>query len=167
MHIHTCAETRKNAERVFESGHIADERNRIQLELHMLQTEITQYAAKSMRIYDDFCEGVISESDYRIIKGHYEAEHMAHLARIDELEAILPRLLPKYLTENPSIIEFEKFANSEELTRDMLTSLVNRINIDSDFSIDIQYRFAEEYEALRALIRGTGEQEDKVSACMN
>ena len=154
--IKTCADTRRNAERAFSAGPAATERTRVEAEIRRLRADIARYDAKTMRAYDDFCEGVLSEGDYRMITGRYEAEHTANLSRVDELETALSKLRLEYVSENPSITEFERFSGIKELSREMLTAMIKRINVTGELKLEIQYTFADEYAALLELLGDMG-----------
>lgn len=91
-----------------------------------------------------------------MITSRYEAEHTANLARVDELETALSRLQQEYVTESPSITEFERFSGIKTLSREMLLAMVKRINVTGELNLEIQFNFADEYAALLALLGDMG-----------
>jgi len=159
--VEAYGETRRQIEKAHASGPVATERDNIQIEIRKLRVRLDALDAKTMRAYDDLCDGILSDIDYRMIKGSYETERAENLARIDELESSLARLQPGFVDENPSIIEFEKFSGVKGLSRDMLTALVERIVVNSDLSVEVFFRYEDEYAPLLAFIKENGDMENE------
>lgn len=154
--VEAYGKTRKQIEKAHASGPVATERDNIQMEIRKLRVRLDSLDAKTMRAYDDLCDGILSDIDYRMIKGSYETERTENLARIDGLESSLARLQLGFVDENPSIVEFEKFSGVKGLSRDMLTALVERIVVNSDLSVEVFFRYEDEYAPLLAFVEENG-----------
>lgn len=60
----------------------------------------------------------------------------------------------KYTSENLFLQAFMQFQSCEELTRDMLTALIERIYIDEHDCVEIIFQYQDEYQALCDFIEG-------------
>jgi hypothetical protein len=120
--------------------------------------EMQGVLAKNQRfrgsLREDLKDGIVSESDYIMMKNDYDAER-------DELQAKLNTLVfekSKYETlispENKWIKEFRRFEAEKQLSLEILSALVERIDIYDDKRIAITLRYRNEYEAVRAYLTG-------------
>jgi len=125
-------------------------------EARRLQTELDKFPAKSMKVYLDYSDGILSERDYSLIRERYEAENAAHAAKLEEIKAELARYRPEFVDDNLSVTEFERFMDGRELTRKMLAALVERVEVTDGRKVEIIFRYRDEYAALGAFIMENG-----------
>jgi len=119
-----------------------------------LETEILKATAKLTRIngfrsslYEDYKDGILDESGYKLAKNKYETESQ-------ELNDTLHVLLNKknqhedLLGENKWAATLINNTNRKVLSRELLVSLVDSIRINSCNDVSVTLKYRDEYEAL-------------------
>ena len=93
----------------------------------------------------------MSEQEYVTLK----ARHKAEVEEAERLIAVLEQRESKvYTSENRFLTEFRSFMGTDTLTKEMTSSLVERIYVDAEKNIDIRLRYRDEYIALLKFIEG-------------
>jgi len=155
--IDAYVETRRLIDKIRISRPVKQKQDKMDGEIRKLQQEISRLPARHMKLYDDFCDGVLSESEYKEFKARYDADEKTAAARLQELTDERSRLQPQFVDKNVCITEFERFRKEKVLTREMLTALVERIEVTGDRNVEIKFRFRDEYAPLGALLTENGE----------
>jgi DNA invertase Pin-like site-specific DNA recombinase len=143
-----CADMWRLAEDFMNAAPAKRRKREAEETLRTLQADSARLPAKSMRLYDDFCDGLVSEDTYRSLHERLDAEQAAVSARIDVLTSEIASLTEMSLDENAFVREFSKFSGEAGLTRELLAALVDRIEVTKDLSVHIKFRYADEYERL-------------------
>jgi len=98
-------------------------------------------------LYEDYKEGILSKSDYMLAKTRYEAQHK-------ELSDELGHLLSQknkcidMLGQNKWAAALTRFTNNKEPNRELLTSLIGKVEIGSNNEVSITVNYHDEYEEL-------------------
>ena len=95
----------------------------------------------------------MTEQEYVTLKARYKAE----AEKAEQLIAALEqerRESKVYTVENRFLTEFRSFMGTDTLTKEMASTLVERIYVDADRNIDIHLRYRDEYMALLKFIEG-------------
>lgn len=104
-------------------------------------------------LYQNYVEQLMTEQEYVTLKARYRAE-------AEEAERLITALEQEqrenkvYTTENRFLTEFRAFLGTDTLTKEMASSLVERIYVDADKNIDIRLRYRDEYMTLLKFIEG-------------
>lgn len=127
-----------------------EEVRKIDTQLLMKQEEIKKYKTLKVSIYEDLKSGVIDADEYREFKGIYgkkceEAEQAA-----GRLQQDMALVLAGKGANSLWIETFKKNRNITELSRKVIVSLIEWINIYSGSRVEIRFRYQYEYE--RALL---------------
>lgn len=119
------------------------DRNKI-AELNKRKTRVLKLRES---LYENFCEGLLSEMEYREMRESYlEQENNLQ----DEIDMALERkrqmdaLLSK--TEETAMV-FKKFARKKKLDRTILEALVQEIRIFEDKHIEVVFKFTDVYRS--------------------
>jgi FtsZ-interacting cell division protein YlmF len=118
--------------------------------------EIDNFQTKIMKLYDDFCAGVLTESDYKLIKARYESDNETRKTRMSALSIRAARMEADFVDKNVAVVEFDMFAGESRLTREMLTALADRIEVDGQRNVHIMFKYRDEYEDLMTCIAESG-----------
>lgn len=104
-------------------------------------------------LYQNYVEGLMDEGEYISLRERYrqQAEEAQRVIAALELEEQNGR---RYTSENLFLQAFTRFQSCEELTRDMLTTLIERIYIDEHDGVEIVFKYKDEYLSLRDFIEG-------------
>ena len=138
-----------------------EEVRKIDIQLLMKQEEIEKYKTLKVSIYEDLKSGVIDADEYREFKGIYgkkceEAEQAA-----ERLQQDMALILAGKGANSLWIEAFKKNRNITELSRKVIVSLIEWINIYSGSRVEIRFRYQYEYE--RALLI-TGNAKELIAA---
>lgn len=98
-------------------------------------------------LYQNYVEGLMNEDEYISLRERYkqQAEEAQQIISALELEEANGK---QYTSENLFLQAFTRFQTGEELTRDMLITLVERIYIDEYDGVEIIFKYRDEYQAL-------------------
>ena len=109
------------------------------------------------RLFDAYGDELITEQEFRRMKDEYTDEAERLTAAVARLEDEYQYQQSAYSGNNERIAAFLKFRKSKALTREMLAELVEKIIVYKPDSIEITWRFDDEYRAACAVAKG-GEQ---------
>ncbi|MPM64381.1 hypothetical protein SDC9_111267 [bioreactor metagenome] len=123
-----------------------DEIRKIDTQLLMKQEEIEKYKNLKVSIYEDLKSGVIDSDEYREFKEIYgkkceEAEKAA-----ERLKQDITLVLAGKGANSVWIEAFKKNRNITELSRKVVVSLIEWVNIYSGSRVEIRFRYQYEYE---------------------
>lgn len=116
--------------------------------LQNLHSEITKIKNFQKTIYEDYCTGLLDEEDYLFTKANYiEKENELNLQK-ENVQNKLFDLKNTLNKENEYIKQFLKFKNYKFLTRELLQTLIEKIVIHNDKSIEIFFKYENEYKRI-------------------
>ncbi|WP_395547450.1 MULTISPECIES: recombinase family protein [unclassified Lacrimispora] len=123
-----------------------EEIRKIDTQLLMKQEEIKKYKNLKVSIYEDLKSGVIDADEYREFKVIYgkkceEAEKAA-----ERLKQDIALILAGKGANSVWIEAFKKNRNITELSRKVVVSLIEWVNIYSGSRVEIRFRYQYEYE---------------------
>ena len=148
---------------VLSSGSFADDSKILQSNLRHLEKERGKLEAKSHRLYDDYDEGVIDKDLYVSRSTLLKDELEAVKDKIAKIQ-IEMRQFKKVQTATDTYAErFKKYETVNEVTRELLIDLVDRIVLDKGVNpngnreqqpryVKVAFKFADEHKALTAFI---------------
>lgn len=117
-------------------------------------------------LYQSYVERLMTEREYISMKERYTAEADAHTAKIAELQQQIEEA--KHFTpENQYLASFSIFCGISVLSRDVLTALIERIELGANNQFNIRFRYRDEFDILNEYLRkeaGPDEYRSKVSA---
>ena len=117
-----------------------------------IQKELDRFPVKKQRLYDDYCDGALTKDDFRFLQDRQSDEKAALSAELSALLAESEKLDAGYIDGNPCMSVVDRFIGQKELSREMLLAMVQRIEVDGDRTIHVQFRFRDEYERLEAFV---------------
>ena len=102
----------------------------------------------STALYDDYADGILTETEYLFAKEKYREEKRLWEQRLNELIAEEVRHTSTFVFNNKWIAALSQFRDSKELTRDMLLAVVERVIVSGKDEISVVFKHRDEYEAL-------------------
>lgn len=103
-------------------------------------------------LYQSYVEKLMTEREYVSMKERYAAEAVAHNEKITELKHQIEDA-KKYSSENKYLASFSIFRNASVLSRDVLTALIERIELGANNQISIRFRYRDEFDILNEHLR--------------
>jgi len=155
--ITAAADVRKLLDKVSKSKNHLDNLNRLQKSVRDVNMRINRNVALRNRLFDTFGDGLITEQEFKQMKDDYADEAERLQSELAEFEQEYARLSSVYSKDNERIVSFIKFKKQKALTRNMLTELVEKIIVHGTDSIDIVWRYTDEYNAVCELAKAGGQ----------
>lgn len=125
-----------------------------QMRTETLQTKLcdTRKALKRCEdlrdgLYQNYVEELVTQREYLAMKEHYTAEAESHRRQIEILEDEIKEG-KDFTAENRYLAAFDVFAGETQLTRDVLTALIERIEIGENKRVHIHFRYRDAFEKL-------------------
>lgn len=116
----------------------ANEADNCKNEINALQNRINKLTSDLDKIYSDKLNGLLSELDFERIYTQFKNEREGILRKIDDLRS--------NMKNNISVSErakelVNKYINSAKQSRELLVSLVERVELTTDKQIIVKFRF--------------------------
>lgn len=129
-----------------------------------VDAEITETEKKLSRLsmlrsslYEDYQEKLLDEAEYLFTKAKYEKDVTLLRRRLDELSMQKHRLDTMLTPQNPWLTALKKFKKNKAITGEMISELIERVEIFSDQSVSICFRYRDEFESLLGFIEAESE----------
>lgn len=117
-------------------------------QIEQLRQEMQRYKRMKMKLYEDLSDGIIDEKEYKEYRGSFSQ-------RIAEKEQALERLEHERTAVADGnrggslwLEEFKRYRNTQKLNRQMLTTLVDKIIVYDGGSIEVVFRYQDEFAML-------------------
>ncbi|MEG2235745.1 MAG: hypothetical protein RR144_04840 [Clostridia bacterium] len=108
-------------------------------ELENIKTKISNVTSSIDNIYNDKLNGVLSEDDFIRIYERKKEEKENFLKRINEISSYINN---NFINEDELTKKIiDKFLDSKKITREILTDLIKKIEIDENKNIYIYFKF--------------------------
>ncbi|QIB69607.1 recombinase family protein [Aminipila butyrica] len=123
-----------------------EEIRKINTQLLMKKEELEKYKALRVSLYEDWKSAIIDADEYREFKDIYEKRCAEAEKAAQRLKEEIP-LIDMGKGENHVWLEaFKQNQNITELSRKVLVSLIERINVYVGSRVEIQFWYPDEYE---------------------
>ncbi|MGN0704837.1 MAG: recombinase family protein [Lentihominibacter sp.] len=127
-------------------------------ELASLREEIDKVETYRMGLFEDVQEGLISSKMYDRLKKQYDERINSINSSIEERTKMIDKLYSKGLEAETFIKSFRNNPRIEKLDRVLLATLIDRILVYDNGTIEIVYRYSDEIKTLNQIIT-TGRKE--------
>ena len=118
----------------------AGKRSSLESELQALQSKIDSLTAKLDRIYTDRLSGLLPEADFQRIFGRIKLEREQLEGKRQELESQKKSPVPR---EDRARELVQRFIETAGESRELLVSLIERVELTENKEIIIKFRFAQ------------------------
>lgn len=125
------------------------------LRIQKKQKEYDDYQERILGLYEDFKKGIVSRENYFEWKTVYEKNCGEIMDAIKVLEQEMSGLLQDSAKQSEWIEGFERFQGISELTRPVLTTLVEQIVVIGKDILQIHFTYKNEFESALRLIETT------------
>ena len=149
----------------------SNRRKAVSLEEHLSQARKALKRSENLResLYQSYVEHLMTEAEYMTMKKRFAADEAQLAVHIQEIEEQISNA-KKLESENPYITAFGTLSPTFEINKEMLTALIERIEIGTDNRVEITFRFREEFKVLDQHLRkeaSPDEYSSKVSSHFN
>ena len=120
-----------------------------------LDTKITETEKKLSRLsmlrsslYEDYRVKLLDEAEYLFTKSKYEEHADVLRSRLDELSLQKYRQDTMLTPQNPWLTALKKWRKNKTITREMAAELIERVEVFSDKTVSVCFRYRDEFESL-------------------
>jgi len=150
--ITVCADIRRVIEKMREDDSGRQEQINLENEINQAQTKLDRLPVLKLKLYDDYCANIIDESEYQLFGKKFNEEEAELTKLLEQLNSDMNKFMPEFINDNKRLKALEFFENEKNLTRDMLISLVQRIEVGGDLTVHIIFRYEDEYDKIKSFI---------------
>ncbi len=125
-----------------------------------LEDEIERYQRMKLRLYEDLADGVIDKAEYAEFRNHYTKaieEKQEAMLRVKKERQMA---VTTGTTERNWVTLFKQYENIEHLDRRVLMALVDRILIYENKTIEIIFKYRDEYQQASEYVLSFSDQFD-------
>lgn len=121
-------------------------------QLNKKSEEISRYQRLKKSLYESMLDGLIDKSEYLELKNVYNQKIQEAQEAEKKLKQEIEHLLNNRSTNREWIEKFKKHQNITALTRHMVVTLIDRIDIYEGCRIKIHFQYQDSYERTLSLI---------------
>lgn len=123
-----------------------DSKNYYEMQLKNIQSRLDKVLKFKRKTYDSYMEDLISKEEYVEYTSMYD-EEIEELKQQQDMINDKADLQQKLDTQYDEWVEaFKDYISIDNLTRDMVLELIDKIEVNSDGSINVYYKFQNPYE---------------------
>ena len=155
-HIKVCVDKNAIAESVRLSDPAIQWVEDAQKDIDKARNRIAFIESNAERLLSDYYDGLLSKDDYQLVSKRREDERISLSAKLETLLFDMEQYQPEYWNSKNHVDVFKQLRDQTELTRDILDALVERIEVDENMNVTINFRFQDEFAAMERFINGNG-----------
>lgn len=125
-----------------------------------LEEEIERYQKLKLRLYEDLSDGVIDKTEYFEFRNSYTKIIEEKQEAILRVKKEMKQTVATGTTERNWVTLFKQYENIDELNRRVLMALVDRILIYENHTIEIVFKYRDEYQQTLEYVLGYSEELD-------
>ena len=129
----------------------------VDTEISEVEKKLSRLSMLRSSLYEDYQEKLLDEAEYLFTKAKYEKDVTLLRSRLDKLSLQKHRFETMLTPQNPWIIALKKFKKNKSITGEMISELIERVEIFSDQSVSICFRYRDEFENLLSFIEAESE----------
>ena len=148
MQIEAAVDLKTVIERLHNSLGSRNRKNDIAAQMSKIQTEIKRLTGLKSALFESYTDKLLSEDEYIYSKNRYSKQ-------IDEAKVQLERLQEESVLQSETLTPqnrwlqaFTRFTEQDELTYEMVNTLISRIIVNSSDEFNFVWNFRSDYEAL-------------------
>ena len=109
-------------------------------------------------LYDDYLDGILTEDEYLFAKDKYKKEKVVLEQRCNELLQVREAMNSTFAKDNALVNVALSLKEIETVSKDVLLDLVDKITVFRGNSIEIIFKYRDEYKQLQSFINKTQNQ---------
>ena len=122
------------------------------LEIEEAKLELKRLSLLRQSIYEDYSNKILTLSEYQYAVEKYGKSEAIQTSRMESASLEKTAYTQSSTPENKWLAQWSRFIDAKELSVEMVKSLIKRIEIKDDYSIDVIFLHKDEYEDLREVI---------------
>ena len=161
MQIQLAVDMKQAIDVINQSAAVNKQSGRLQKQLDTARKDEANAESMMLGLYPDWKAGMISAEEYQKLKSIFETKREDARKRIRDIQMQMDELEKGQDSANEFIQNFIQFQNVEELTRDLLVSLVDMIYVYEGGDIHIDFKFQSPFLMAKEFIENNAEALDE------
>jgi len=120
---------------------------KINAQIEALEIDIDKFGRIKLDLYEDLKGGLISREEFMSFKEDYDSRIEALKRKVSDLVSQRNAVEGGLTTAQGWFSQFRKYENIEKLTRNLIVSLIERIEINESKDIHVKFRHADQFAA--------------------
>ena len=120
---------------------------KINTQIEALEIDIDKFGRIKLDHYEDLKGGLISREEFMSFKEDYDSRIEALKRKVSDLVSQRNAVEGGLTTAQGWFAQFRKYENIEKLTRNLIVSLIERIEINESKDIHVKFRHADQFAA--------------------
>ncbi len=137
--------------RVSKSAGFRERRTELAEKIAAAEERRKKIKANRMTLFENYINQIVSKTDFEYFTASYDAEDKNLAAELTVMNGELSALPEHTAKDNKWYAAYYKFRDRKELSRLMLTELVEKIHIDGDKSVRVMLKYQDEMKKLVGL----------------
>lgn len=146
--IDLAVDTERLVSKLNGSKSFSQRQNTLAVEITETEKKLSRLSMLRSSLYEDYREKLLDEAEYLFTKSKYEEDADVLRSCLDELSLQKYRLDTMLTPQNPWLTALKKWRKNKTMTREMAAELIERVEIFSDKTISICFRYRDEFESL-------------------
>lgn len=126
----------------------------LQRNIQTLQQKIKRITTLKNTLFESFDNGTLSEEDFLYMKERYNGENAGLKEELQQLTQELTKYTEELTAKNKWITSFERYAEEQILTREMMLELVSRVWVWADNRFEVVLNFKDEFQLIIGNVKG-------------
>ena len=132
--------------------------DQVDVRLAQAQKALARVAGFKSGLYEDFKEGILSEDEYKLAKIKYEDQYKELSEQVYTL-TMQKNKQTDMVAQNKWASALSSFSDGKELNRELITSIIERIDVSSDGNVAITVKYRDEQAALLRMLNEFADEE--------
>jgi hypothetical protein len=141
------SELNKNAKHKSKFADFDVETTNIQLEIKRIQN-------LKQAVFEDFSDKLLTSDEYKFAIQKYNLETEKLQKNLKKSKSEKKKYTQSSTSQNKFLTAFMRFSNSKEISREMATELIERIEISDKNKVHITFKFRDEFEEIQRFTEG-------------
>jgi len=141
VQVQTLTDVKRIIDDVHKQANYINKMDMVGDSLAQAQKALARLTGIRSGLYEDFKAGLLSMDDYKLLKDKYEAQNKE---LTDQIEALTAQQSSQtnIVTQNKWVAAFNSFTVGKELSRELVLSIIERIDVSgtNDVTITVKYR---------------------------
>jgi hypothetical protein len=125
-----------------------------------IQLEIKRIQNLKQAVFEDFSDKFLTSDEYKFAIQKYNLETEKLQKNLKKAQSEKKKYMQSSTTKNKWLTAFMRFSNDKEISREMATELIERIEISDKNKVHIAFKFRDEFEEIRRFTEGQNEVHD-------
>lgn len=148
LHINLFSAIESEVKKIDVSLPIKNQERKLRFEIQLIEQRIHKLKSLRSSLYEDFTDNLLSEKEYISARQKYETEANSLTVCLNEISAELEKYPADFVTDN----NFAKIINTDELSREILITFVEKIIIYSNDRIEVIFKHRDEFAQAKKYI---------------